>query len=225
VLLLGVTPELFAMRWPLTTVVAVDRSQEMLDLVWPGSRGAARRAAWTALPLRAASCDIVLCDGGLHLLRYPTEQQALVAELCRVVPPGGACVFRLFVPPANREPVEAILADLRADQPLDINVIKLRMAMALQSSPDEGVRVRDVWHAISAVAPDGARQGWSAGEMATLDAYRHSDAVYSFVTVDEVEALFGWRGSFALESVRFATYELGDRCPIVSLRRQVVGST
>src|SRR5689334_1890777 len=72
VLVLGVTPEIHGMPWPRgSDVVAVDRSEAMIAAVWPGPPGSAHRGEWTALPLPDRSRDVVLCDGGVHLLAHP----------------------------------------------------------------------------------------------------------------------------------------------------------
>lgn len=43
VLLLGVTPEIYGLPWPEgTDFLAADRTQAMIDVVWPGPRDAAR---------------------------------------------------------------------------------------------------------------------------------------------------------------------------------------
>jgi SAM-dependent methyltransferase len=224
-LLLGVTPEIHGLPRPQPTdLVAVDRSAAMIAQVWPGAAESARCAEWTALPFPPASRDVALCDGGLHLLDHPRGQQELARSLRRVVVPGGLCVLRVFAPPARPESAAAVLADLREGAVRDLNVLKLRLAMALQHDPRRGVRVDDVWRAFREAEPDTARlvarTGWTPEHVETIDAYRGSDAVYHFVAVDDVVRIFGRDpGGFVLERVRTPTYLLGDRCPLVVLRR------
>ena len=77
-LILGVTPELYRLEWPVgSRIRAADRSRQMIDAIWPGPADEAIEADWLDLPLEDNSLDCVLCDGGLHLLQYPNEQRRL----------------------------------------------------------------------------------------------------------------------------------------------------
>ncbi|NTV97004.1 MAG: class I SAM-dependent methyltransferase, partial [Thiobacillus sp.] len=68
-LILGVTPELYRLPWPDRSLVrAADRTPEMIEYVWPGAAEAVLHSDWRELDVADASFDIVLCDGGLHLL-------------------------------------------------------------------------------------------------------------------------------------------------------------
>ncbi|MCW5605639.1 MAG: hypothetical protein KIT18_13945 [Burkholderiales bacterium] len=222
-LILGVTPELYRLPWPWEPM-AVDHTQAMIDGVWPGSRGSAICAEWTALPRAVGMRDLVLCDGGLHLLAYPHTQSALADNLREVVAPGGLCIFRLFVPPREPESADAVLGDLLAGRIANLNLLKLRLGMALQSGPAAGVALQDVWNALSAAAPDFERLsseiGWPVDHLRAIDTYRDSRDRYHFVTLDEVRALFCACGSFEVASVDTPAYELGERCPTVVLRRR-----
>ena len=63
-LVLGVTPELFLLRWPEATVVrALDASSEMINVVWQGPEGSAVSGSWTAAPIAQASQHVIVCDG------------------------------------------------------------------------------------------------------------------------------------------------------------------
>jgi SAM-dependent methyltransferase len=223
-LLLGVTPDVHALPWPPgTDLVAVDRSPAMIERVWPGEPSAAHRADWTALPLPDASRDLAFCDGGLHLLDLP-GQRAFASELARVVAPGGRVVLRMFVPPARRESVATVLDDLRAGRVRDVNVLKLRLGMAMQDDAEPGVRVDDVWRTFHGAEPDLdrflERTRWTRGQVATVEAYRGSSAAYHFVTTEDARRLFERQtGGFRLERVRVPGYLLGERCPTVVFRR------
>jgi len=224
-LLLGVTPELYRMPWPAgTDFLAVDRSQAMIDLVWPGPRDAVRREEWTALPLPDGSRDLALCDGGFHLLTHPEGQAQLVESLHRVLSQGGLCVLRLFVPPKEPESPDDVLRDLRAGRIASVNALKLRLGMALQRGPREGVRLGAVWDAFQRAEPDAsdlsARIGWPVEQILSIDAYRGSTGAYHFVTVDQAADLFCRDpGGFRVESLRVPSYALGERCPVIALRR------
>ena len=224
--MLGVTPELFHLRWPKgTDLLAVDRSREMVRAVWPGSADQVLLANWVPMPLAGRSRDLVLCDGGLMLLEYPHQQEALAAELRRVIRTGGYCILRLFAPPAHRESVEQVIGGLRRGEIPDLNVLKYRLWLALHHDPVAGIRPHRVWELIHQAA-DGdleglaKRLGWPVPHMLALEGHRNSSARYCLSGVEEVEKIFcGADAGFSLQSVGYPDYPLGDACPTVVLAR------
>jgi SAM-dependent methyltransferase len=225
-LILGVTPELYQLPWPAgADVLATDQTQDMIDAVWPGPRGAVIRADWKALPLGDSSRDVVLCDGGLQLLAYPHGLEELATSLRRVIAPGGIFVVRLFVPPTVRETPEAVLADLLAGRVASTNHLKLRLGMALHEDARRGVGLRQVWDALHCVAPDlqhlAARLGWPPEHLLAINTYRDRQTRYHFPDLPELcECFCMTNGGFALERTYCPTYELGERCPTVVFRRK-----
>ena len=195
VLLLGVTPELYGLPWRGgTDFLAVDRTMAAIEAVWPGPREAVRCEDWLEMKLPAASRDIVLCDGGLNLLAYPEEQQQLASILRGVLAEGGLCILRLFVRPAERETRDAVLADLMGGRIPNMNVLKLRLWMALQESPSQGVELDAVWRTVLSAAGSleelASRVGWPLEETLTINAYKDSATRYWLGTVDEVAKIF-----------------------------------
>ncbi len=230
--ILGVTPELCRLPWPdPAQVVAVDRTLEMIAHVWPGDPAQVICADWRSLPLAAASADFAACDGGLHLLDFPSGQLALFTELARAVAPGGLVVLRLFTPPAKPETVERLLETLFAGGIRDVNCLKLRLGMALQASPESGVALQDVWRTLHSAAGDwsdlAARLGWDIDQLLAIDAYRDSPARYHFVSEAMVVDLSCSRTDGAFEPVdrHVPTYAMGDQCPTLVLRRTRRGPT
>lgn len=222
-LILGVTPELYAMPWPAgTQLLAMDHTQAMIDVVWPGPRESALLADWTAMPLPDASRDVAICDGGFVLLPHPQAHHAMIRELARVLVPGGLCFLRLFTPPETRETPGAIFNDLFAGRIPNMNVLKLRLHAALQEDPRFGVRLGDTWNALHAVAPDlpalAARVGWTQAHTLAINAYRNSDVRYYLFGAKAVQDMFAPAG-FECASVQRAGYPLGERCPTLILRR------
>lgn len=229
-LILGVTPELYRLPWPEGSIIrAADRTEAMIRCVWPGEPAQVLQADWRRLDWPPASFDLVLCDGGLHLLDHPRGQGELVAGLARLLAPGGACVFRLFVPPAAPESPEAVLAALFAGAIPDLNCLKLRLGMALQAGPTEGVALQEVWQRLHAAAGDwpglAARLGWPLDHLLAIEAYRASPACYHFVSAAEAEALFcgGPDPAFQLLRADTAAYPMGAQCPTLVFRRTVPG--
>lgn len=225
VLLLGVTPELYRLAWPKgTDFLAVDRTQAMIDTVWPGPKEAVQRTDWLALALPDSSRDVVLCDGGLHLLAYPQEQRWLVRLLRGVLSDRGLCILRLYVPPPQRESPDAVLKDLLEGRIANLSILKLRLGMSLLDSVAEGVELGTVWQAIHQVAPDlerlASRIGWPVEHMLAINTYRGSTARYYFVTVEQVSDLFcGSPGGFEVLRLCVPSYELGQQCPTIVFQR------
>ena len=227
VLLLGVTPELYRLPWPTgTDFLAVDRTQAMIDTVWPGPREAVRCTDWLALALPDGSRDIVLCDGGLHLLAYPHEQQRLVRLLRAVLSDHGLCILRLYVPPPQRESPDTVLTDLLEGRIPNLNTLKLRLEMSLLEGAAAGVELGTVWRVVHEMAPDlaalASRIGWPVDHMLAINTYRGSTARYYFVTVDQVSELFcGSPGGFEVRRLSVPSYELGEQCPTIVLQRSL----
>lgn len=225
-LILGVTPELYRLHWPAgSRVSAVDHTQAMIDALWPGPQGDAHRGEWTELPFDDAAFDVVLCDGGFHLLDHPHGQRRLVQQVARVLCDGGLFVLRLFVPPTVRESPEQVLQALASGGIPNLNVLKLRLGMALQADEQGGVALHGVWHTLCTAQPDfpalAARLGWELPHLQAIDSYRNSPNHYHFVSTARACQLFCQDpGGFALVTTQTCTYELGERCPIVVLRRQ-----
>ncbi len=225
VLLLGVTPELFHMPWPEgTDFIAADHTPAMIESVWPGPKDAVLYTEWLDLALPRGSRDIVLCDGGLHLLPYRKEQQRLVDILRGIIAEGGLCVFRLFLPGERRESPDAVIDDLFAGKVPNLNVLKFRLWMALAGSASEGVSLATVWRAVHDAAGGiealADRTGWPVEHTLAINTYRDSKARYYFATLDEVKELFcGGRGGFEVHRLLVPSYELGEQCPTIVLRR------
>jgi SAM-dependent methyltransferase len=230
-LILGVTPELYSLPWPQgTRLLAADRTQGMIDVVWPGPRNAVIRTDWTAIPLKDGSQDIVLCDGGFHLMDHPNGHHKFIQSLHRIVAPGGLCVFRLFVPPQEYETPDQVLRDLLNGRISNLNILKIRLGMSLQTDIAQGVELGRVWNAIHQAAPNfeelALRTGWPLEHVLAINTYRNSDIRYFFLDLDSVRRLFfDMPGGFELVTVRVPVYELGDRCPTIVMRRLVTANT
>lgn len=222
-LILGVTPELYHLPWPdRARLMAADRTPEMVAHVWPGDAANVQLADWRELDLPQASLDIVMCDGGLHLLDYPAGQARLFEGLSRLLAPGGLFVIRLFVPPPVRETPPQVQAALLAGEIPDLNCLKLRLGMALQQGAAEGVALGTVWRTLRQVSQDWAelaeRLGWPLAHLQVIDAYRDSAAHYHFVTVEEAVALAAGNG-FELQEIDTPSYRMGGQCPTLAFRR------
>jgi methyltransferase family protein len=224
-LILGVTPELYRLPWPNgSTVLAADRSPEMIAAIWPGPIKTAHVADWLELPFADGTFDVVLCDGGSHLLGYPTDHARLSNSLNRVLANGGCFALRLFALPQRAETSAEIWQDLQAGRIANFHVFKLRMVMAKQSTPTQGVVLSQVYDTILGMA--GGRLSslsdqtdWPFEQVATLDSYRNSSNVYHFLTEDKSVAAITASHRFSLEDRREGNYPLGERCPTLLFRK------
>ncbi len=227
VLILGVTPEYYHFPWPAKTELqAIDKTREMIDHVWPGPEESVSHTDWLDLQTVPGTFDIVLCDGGLHLLDFPRSQLELAKLLADTINTAGFCFMRLFTPPEKKETTEQVLSDLFAGNIPDLNCLKLRLGNALQKTPEDGACLDDIWHILHAAAPDqeelARRLGWPIDDLRAIDMYRGSQACYHFVTLGQVTETFvdGTGGLFSVESVERPVYFMGDQCPTVSFMRK-----
>jgi hypothetical protein len=225
VLLLGVTPQLYNLPWPLgTDFLAIDRTQSMIDLLWAGPREAVLCSDWRSMALPDGSRDIVLCDGGLHLLTYPEEQQRLILLLKHLLSEKGICLLRLFVPPKHSESPEAVVADLFNRKISNLSILKLRMGLALRDNAVRGVALEEIFQKIQEAAPDlenlAAKIGWPAEHMLAIRGYQGVDFRYYYVTVQEASDMFCINpGGFQIERLETPSYELGHCCPTLIIKR------
>ena len=226
-LIMGVTIEIYHLPWPTgTQLLAIDHTEAMIHAVWAGPLEQAVCGDWKAMPLATESRDVVLCDGGITTLRYPDETRRMIESLERVLAPGGICTFRLYVPPSEKEGPEAVLQDLLGGRVANLNVLKLRLGMAMQTDVHDGVELRSIWNAIHDTAPDFERLasqiGWKLEHLVTIDTYRDSRVRYYFPTEAQVLDAFEERnGALRLEETHRSTYVLGERCPMITLRKMV----
>lgn len=227
VLLLGVTPELASMPWSSETeLVACDHSLGMVRHLWPmaqfpGAFAVALNADWLALPLAESRFSMAAGDGSLSQLDYPEDFRRVVAELRRVLRPGGLLVLRLYCRAEPPESVDAVFGDLRAGRVAGFHAFKLRLLIAMHGR-GPGARLAEIWERWASEFPDPAEtaklSGWSRETIATMEAYRDAPARYSFPTLDEVRAILA--PDFEFLDAAWPHYELGDRCPVVSFRRR-----
>lgn len=225
VLLMGVTPELHGLAWPAgTDFQAVDRTQEMIDYVWPGPTESAHCRDWLELGFPRESRDIVLCDGGFTILAYPSMHQSVVRSLREIVSPGGRVILRLYVPKITRETPAHIMQDLVAGRVRDLNALKLRLCAAMSQGPNRSVELGNVWLEIHRILPDFENVtmglGWTRDHVQLIHLYRDSKTRYYYPTCDDVREVFTRdAGGFNFLQVATPSYELGSQCPVIAFER------
>lgn len=220
VLLLGVTPEFCNAG---RSTLAVDRSRSVLKDVWPGDTPARRalRAEWCRLPLGGGTFSGAVGDGSLTCLTYPAGYESVFAELTRVVRPGGRVVVRLYAAPDCPESVAQIRRDAMAGAVGSIHALKWRLAHAAcaeRGSPNLPVPL--ITDLFNRTFPDrralARSTGWSREAIEMIDVYQGRPDVYSFPTVDQVQAVLP-SSVHDVGVVQAGTYELAERCPLLTL--------
>jgi SAM-dependent methyltransferase len=222
-LLLGVTREIAGMRWPEgTRLLAVDRSVDMIEYAWvrpevAGRRGLAEASVtcgdWRNLPVPDGSRDLIVGDGCLVLIDYPTGAGETLASVHRALRPGGLFSHRFFLRPEAPEDPEQVFDDLRAGRIGNFHIFKWRIAMSLHGTIEEGVRLGDIWNRWHTAVPDPAalaeQLAWPLETVATIDAYRDMDTRFTYYTLDEARRV---AAPWFREIDRFVPgYETGER--------------
>lgn len=220
-LLLGVTPELADLSPNLT---AIDRTQQMLDFVWPGDtpQRRARLGNWLKLGMPSASFASVICDGGLAF-PYPGLQTKVLREAANVLMRGGRLVGRVFTSPETGETLEAVREALGRGEIGSVHALKWRIGMAIaheRGSPNVPViEIRDTcerWFPDRAAFASGT--GWPRDEIDTIDSYAGSNVVYGFASRSQL--LANVPPEFTNPRfVEAGSYELAERCPMFVLER------
>jgi hypothetical protein len=222
---LGVTPELAALRWcEGTRLLLTDHSLAMILALWhgppPAVTGAAALADWRRLPVAGGAAQLVLGDGSFNALRH-AQRGELAASVRRVLCPGGIFGLRSFVRPEKAESAEAVCRALLDGAIGSFHIFKFRLLMSLHDAVGE-VRVADAWDTFSAWGHPmdrlAADLGWPLDEIRTIEAYRGQPDVYWFPTTAELEAAL--EEDFVIVERRVPSYEMGDRCPTYLLRRR-----
>jgi SAM-dependent methyltransferase len=221
-LLLGVTPELADLSEDLT---ALDRTQDMIDAVWPGdtAQRRARVGNWLKLRLPAASFASVVCDGGALAFPYPGLPTKLLREVAHVLIPGGRFVTRVYSAPDEGETLAAVRGACERGEVGSMHALKWRVAMAIvheRGAPN--VPVTEIRDTIERWFPDrealSAKTGWPREEIDTIDSYAGSNATYGFATRRQILDIVPPDFTNA-RFVEAGSYELAERCPLLVLER------
>ena len=223
-LLWGVTPEIAAMAWPEgTELLAVDKSRPMIEHVWPGDLPGRRKAVcadWFEFVCGADRYDVVIGDGNFAILDYPVQYCTLAGLARDALTSDGVLITRFFIKPANSETPEAVFDDLLANRIGSFHSFKLRLAMALQTSANDGVRMGDVFNAWAHARIDFhalmAMTGWPQPVIDTIRLYEDKDSRLAFPSAAEVRTLMSEH--FDMLDERCLSYELGERCPVACFR-------
>lgn len=231
VLMLGVTPGLAAMNWPTPTVIsAMDKSQTMIDTLWPGDlndseAGFRRKVAlgnWLGLDVpEEERFDLVVGDGPFHNMVDRQGYEELAAVLRRSLRSGGRLVMRFFIAPDQPESPDDLIQQLHEGAFPSFHVFKLHLLMALQQEPDVGVRLSRVWEYWQSRDIDTAdlaqKLGWTTEEIDTIRAYDGKETRLCFVNRGILTKVLG--AGFRLVCEHQCSYPMGDQCPVMVWER------
>ena len=227
-LLWGVTPEIAEMEWPQgARVLAVDRSEKMISVVWPGDIEGKRKAIcgdWFESPDMVECFDCVIGDGVFAFLNYPDQYKALLIRAHELLTEDGIVITRFFTRPPRPESPANVLRELCAGRIGNFHIFKFRLAMSLQSDVETGVRMGDVYNAWLEADVDrdelSSLTGWTLSEISTIDQYRDMETRRNFPSLEEFDELIS--EYFKRVDYCIPGYELGDCCRIVcDLREEI----
>lgn len=221
--LCGVTPEIANMNWSVNShLLAVEQSAEMIKEVWPGdldSRRTAVQGDWLDTGSKRNHFDIVIGDGCFISFAYPQGYAALAKTVAEILKQDGLLLMRFFTQLEGKESSDNVFSELLAGNIGSFHAFKWRLAMSLQQSSRQGVCLHDIYRAWLDAAIDEAslmaQTGWSQEAIDTISLYKDKKNHFAFATLSEVHETLAEH--FVQESIYFPQYELGDRCPIISL--------
>jgi SAM-dependent methyltransferase len=219
VLVLGVTPEIVRLPWPAgATVLALDQSPDMIASIWrphPHIVSLVVRARWQLMPLKDRSASLAVGDGSLNALPLLEDYPVVLAEVARVLQPGGALVLRCFVRPEQPERIDAVAAAAFDGRIGSFSALKWRIAMSLDGGSSSSVAVAEIRAAFDRFFPDRDRlsraTGWARQTLDTIDNFRDASTRYSFPTLAAIRAVAS--PVFRVAGVSRVNYELSDLCP------------
>ncbi len=217
VLLLGVTPALTGIG---RSLVAVDRSANMIANVWPGddARRHVVEADWRAMD-PGGDFSAVIGDGSFNCLAWPGDHAAAFARLGALLRPGARFVLRFFVTPEPCERIAALADATQAGQVESIHALRWRLGMALCAERGAvNIPVTDIYALFERLFPDRAllagQTGWTIDEIGTIDFYRASPDIISFPTMRQIRAAVP-PGFSDVRLLSSGDYDLAERCPLV----------
>ena len=223
-ILLGVTPEIAeAFSKDKDQLTAVDISKKMIEKTWLGDtpNRTAIEGSWFNLPSKDNAVDVVLGDGILSIINFPTDTMKLIKEAHRVLKKDGTLLLRCFCRPSQKESPTQVLSDLKAKKIGSFHAFKWRLMMALhEDDPINGIAVTKAWDWFHTTFPNEAdfssMTGWPIQVIDTIRVYQNNPSVYSFPSTKEINAEISQY--FECVNIEYGDYELADRCPTITLK-------
>ena len=193
----------------------------MIALAWPGDT-VRRRAIigdWKALPLESGSMGAVMGDGALSMLDWPEGAATLLAELWRVLRPGGRAVVRCFATAEVPETLE-FMPNSMVKYGMSFHEFRLRFNMAAARADGMvGITSARLFEHYQTVIRDAALADWPEGGLAEIEAYAGSAYIHCYPKRSELADLLqaAWRGPW--QFVETSGYPGAELCPLLVLDR------
>jgi len=222
---LGVTPEVVQIPWPeITKLRAFDLSKEMIASLWEPNKNVLSEvihADWQALPLLDDSIDLFVGDGCLTALPGIEIGAKVFREVFRCLNPEGRLIMRCFIRPKSNETLEQIIADVNSQQIHFFGSLKWRIAMAICDADTATVVPSQIIKVFNECFPDreslSSQTGWDIGTINTIDSYRDMLNAFTFPSMSQIEYMSN--AVFHFEEIKYGSYELSSRCPVISFQK------
>ena len=147
----------------------------------------------------------------------------LCSEVARVLRGGGRIVLRVFVMPDAVERMEAVHQSAISGKIQNFHGFKWRLAMAIARQENQpNIEMGWVFDAFNKMFPDRDRlvsiTGWLREEIDTIEFLKHSVAISSFPTRDQLLSVVSQAFSDA-RLISVGTYEAAELCPLLVAER------
>jgi SAM-dependent methyltransferase len=221
--LLGVTPGIAAMTWPMGTILlAVDWANGMLQHVWPRAGFPEHtdvvRADWRELPIAAGTIDLVIGDGCYAALGSLAEARRLNREIGRVLKARGWYCMRAFCRSDRPSSPAELFEELESEPVENLDLFRWRLAMAVHGNSADGVELGKVWR----IWQDHLRHScfdarrWSADQRLNMARWEGVEARFLFPSLAELRELAG--PEFDLMGCERPSYESAEHFPRLLMR-------
>jgi hypothetical protein len=163
----------------------------------------------------------VIGDGSANCLTYPHGLHALSSTVCELLRDSGLLILRCYLQTEPHESATDLLAGALDGEIPNFHEFKLRLLMALQTSPTDGVAVHDVYQWLNHHAGFPSLSWttvWTRAEVETLHHYDGSPTVYSFPVLGDLRSAFG--DGFDEIANLTPSHPVGSRCPILVFQRR-----
>ena len=224
-LLLGVTPEIVNMNWPIgIELEAVDRSEAMAEAFWLGDIPGKRKLTqgnWWDFPAAANSFHFIFGDGIFNIQEFPGQFKTFASRMSALLHLDGLAFFRVFTRSENPASPEEVISQLRSGHISSYQDFKLSFTIALQEDASVGYAssIPNVHQALK-------EMGVSAEELALLRGYsgiaepmlalsKPQSLQMCFPSQQEfIEAVSPW---FHVVEVGYGGHLLAHHCPVFCL--------
>jgi SAM-dependent methyltransferase len=221
--MLGVTPQTASLHWPANVrLTAFDYSSAMIEELWPApgtpATAQAMQADWSKVPVETGSVDLVAGDHSLGVLSWPDGVEMVLAELRRILKPGGRFVLRSFLRPDQREDLDAIVADLEAGRISSASIARARFCAWRHDRGTQGVSVQEFKELFKHYVPDPQeavrRYGWNLAP-SDIPTKEGNEGRFVYPTLAELRAAIA--PFFRELEIVTGSYELAERYPTLVL--------